>query len=115
VDIHTGAARLDLVQLGNARFEELAFDGGLGVYRFDFRGDWQHSAEVQITSGAGQVVLRLPRDIGVRVCPGDLRNADYGGMKEQDDCYVNDLFGESDTQLDISLDIGLGHLVLRQE
>jgi hypothetical protein len=44
-----------------------------------------------------------------------LRNADYGGMKEQDDCYVNDLFGESDTQLDISLDIGLGHLVLRQE
>ena len=115
VRIHSGAARLALIQLGNAQLEDLVFDGGLGMYTFDFRGSWQHSATVQITTGAGQVILRLPKDIGVRVCPGDLRNADYGGLEEQDECYINDLYKRSDTQLDISLDIGLGNLVLRQE
>ena len=115
VRIQTGAARLELIQLGNAQLEDLVFDGGLGMYTFDFRGSWKHSAKVQVTTGAGQVVLRVPRDIGVRVCPGDLRNADYGGLEEQDECYVNDLFNQSDTRLDISLDIGLGRLVLRQE
>jgi hypothetical protein len=112
--VHSGAARLELLELGNANLDELTFDGGLGTYSFDFGGEWKRSARAHIQAGASQVFLRVPRDIGVRVCAGDLRRADYGGLKEQDGCYVNDLYGASDLTLEVSLDLGLGRLDIRQ-
>jgi hypothetical protein len=110
----SGAAKLELRELGNANLDELTFDGGLGTYTFDFRGEWQRSANVRIQAGASQVDLRVPQDIGVRVCPGDLGRGRYGGLEVQDGCYVNRLYGESDITLDISLDLGLGKLNVRQ-
>ena len=110
----SGAAKLDLRELGNANLDELTFDGGLGTYAFDFRGAWQRSANVRIQAGASHVDLRVPQDIGVRVCPGDLGRGRYGGLQAQDGCYVNQLYGESDITLDISLDLGLGKLNVRQ-
>jgi hypothetical protein len=110
----SGAAKLELRELGNANLDELTFDGGLGTYTFDFRGEWQRSANVRIQAGASQVDLHVPQDIGVRVCPGDLGRGRYGGLQAQDDCYVNRLYGESDITLDISLDLGLGKLNVKQ-
>jgi hypothetical protein len=112
--VHSGAAKLDLIGLGNANLDELTFDGGLGTYTFDLTGEWQRSADVRIQAGASQVSLRVPRDIGVRVCPGDLRRGHYGGLQEQDGCYTNALYGESEITLDVSLDLGLGQLDVRQ-
>jgi hypothetical protein len=112
--ILSGAAKLDLVELGNANLDELTFDGGLGAYSFDLTGKWQRSATVRIQAGASQLHLSIPRDIGVRVCPGDLRRGHYDGLKELDGCYANALYGESDIALDISLDLGLGKLDIRQ-
>jgi hypothetical protein len=114
LNIHSGAARLDFFELGNANLDELKFDGGLGTYTFDFGGEWQRSARAHIQAGASRILLRVPRDIGVRVCPGDLRNGDYGGLKEQEDCYVNSLYNQSEVQLDIKLDLGLGRLTIKQ-
>lgn len=114
LNVLSGAAKLELYKLGNANLDELTFDGGLGSYTFDFRGKWQHSANVHIQAGASQVDLRVPQDIGVRVCPGDLGRGRYGGLQAKDGCYVNRLYGESDIILDISLDLGLGKLNVRQ-
>ena len=113
--VRSDAARLELLELGNANADELTFDGGLGTYTFGFGGQWQRSARVHIQAGASQVTIRVPRDIGVRVCPGDLRSGDYDGLKKQGDCYGNALYDQSDIQLDIDLELGLGRLVLRQE
>jgi hypothetical protein len=109
-----GAAKLDLMELGNANLDELTFDGGLGTYTFDLTGEWQRSADVRIQAGASQVHLSIPRDVGVRVCPGDLRRAHYGGLKETDGCYVNSLYGQSNITLDVKLDLGLGRLDIKQ-
>jgi hypothetical protein len=114
--IYSGAAKLELHELGNANLDELTFDGGLGTYLFDFGGEWQRSASVRILAGASQVTLRLPREIGVRVCPGGLnldRDA-MDGLEQRDGCYVNPLYGQSDTTLDIELDLGLGKLDVKQ-
>jgi hypothetical protein len=56
----------------------------------------------------------VPEEIGVRVCPGDLRGGDYGGLSEADGCYVNPLYQRSDIQLDVDIDLGLGSLTVRQ-
>ena len=110
----SGAARLELMQLGNANLDELTFDGGLGTYTFDLTGQWQQSANVRIQAGASQLHLRVPRDVGVRICPGDLRRGHYDGLIEQDGCYTNALYGESDITIDVSLDLGLGKLDVKQ-
>ena len=105
--VHSGAARLALVDLGNANVTELVFDGGVGSYRFDFHGDWQRSAEVKIKSGVSNIVLQLPQDIGVRVCPGDLDGGSFGNLHPQETCYVNDAYTASEIKLEIDLDVGL--------
>jgi len=114
LQVLSGAAKLELQELGNANLDELTFDGGLGTYTFDFRGEWQRSANARIQAGASQVDLLVPQDIGVRVCPGDLGRGRYGSLQERDGCYVNRLYGKSDIALDISLDLGLGKLNVRQ-
>jgi len=58
--------------------------------------------------------LCVPRDIGVRVSPGDLRRGDYDGLKQQGDGYVNRLHSQSHFTLDISLDLGSGKLDIKQ-
>lgn len=112
--VYSGAAKLELHELGNANLDELTFDGGLGTYLFDFGGDWQRSAKVRIQAGASQVTIRLPQEIGVRVCPGELHREDMRGLEAREDCYVNALYGQSDITLDIDLDLGLGKLDIKQ-
>jgi hypothetical protein len=113
--IYSGAAKLELSELGNANLERLTFDGGLGTYHFDFGGDWQQSADVRILAGASQVTLRLPTEVGVRVCPGDMHREHMDGLQELDGCFVNSLYGKADITLDIDLDLGLGKVEIRQE
>lgn len=112
--IYSGAAKLELHELGNANLDELTFDGGLGTYLFDLSGDWQRSANVRILAGASQVTLRLPQDIGVRICAGDMHRKELDELEERDGCYVNSLYDQSDVTLDINLDLGLGNLDIKQ-
>ena len=105
--VHSGAARLELADLGNANLSKLLFDGGIGSYTFDLRGEWQRSAQVEIKSGVSNIVIYIPRDVGVRLCPGGLKEGDYGKLTEKEGCYVNDLFQDAETTLDIKLDVGL--------
>jgi len=113
--VRSGAAKLGLLGLGNANFEEMQFDGGLGSYTFDLTGEWQRSAEVTIKAGASRIELVVPSDIGVQVCPGDLRQGDYGSLTEQDRCYVNSLYDDAELQLEIELDLGLAQLTVRED
>jgi hypothetical protein len=112
--VRSGAARLELLGLGNAGAETLRFDGGLGTYVLDFQGAWQRPMTADILAGASQVELRIPRDIGVQVCPGDLRGGDYGGLQASGSCYINESYGEADIRLNVNLDLGLGELQVRQ-
>jgi len=114
LEIRTGAARLELLELGNANLDELSFDGGLGDYVLDFQGEWQRSADVHVKAGASQVLLVVPRGIGVRVCPGDLRGGEFDGLVQEGDCYVSEAYAGVDITLDISLELGLGKLVVKQ-
>ncbi|MBN1579162.1 MAG: hypothetical protein JXA89_00560 [Anaerolineae bacterium] len=105
--VHSGAARLELANLGNANLEKLLFDGGIGSYIFDLRGEWQRSAQVEIKSGVSNITIRLPGDVGVRLCPGSLKEGDYGKLQNKDGCYVNELYKDAEIKIEIKLDVGL--------
>lgn len=111
--VRSGAARLEFISLGNANLRELTFDGGVGTYEFDLSGDWQRSAAVKIKSGVSHIVLRIPSDIGVRICPGDLKSGSYDGLSQQGECYVNEMYENANLKLDIDLDVGLSSVEVK--
>lgn len=108
-----GASRLEVTGIGYAGPERVKVDGGVGDITLDFTGPWPHSADVQITAGVGSITLRLPDDVGVRVkTEGGLTNVEASGLRRTGDDYVNDAFGEAETELRIQITTGIGNVKL---
>jgi hypothetical protein len=117
LEVDSGAASLKMHQLGNAHFDQMNFTGGAGNFDLDFSGDWQESARVSINAGLSNLTLILPSDVGVKVDTGDkaLANVNAEGFRRQGTAWVNNAYGESDLELIITVDIGLGNLTLIEE
>jgi hypothetical protein len=113
ISIDAGASKLDIEGLCNANFKRMDFDGGVGDFTLDFSGEIDHRAFVQIDMGLGHLTLLLPKDIGVRVESKDsilsALSITKGEFEEiEEDVWVNDKYGETEGELDIEIDIGLG-------
>ena len=65
--VSAGAANLTVLGLGNSRCDRLDFEGGIGKVTLDFGGTWTVSSEVGVKMAVGELVLRLPRQAGVRI------------------------------------------------
>ena len=111
--LDTGASKLEVLRIGNASPEQVTLQGGVGDITLDFTGDWTNSAEMQITSGVGSLTLRLPDDVGVQVeVQGGLSSVDTPDFKHKGNTYVNDAFGEAETELRIHITTGIGSVRL---
>jgi hypothetical protein len=65
--IKAGAASLKAYELGNAHFDRLRVEGGVGDVSLDFGGDWVGDATGSIHMGLGSLTLHFPNDLGVRI------------------------------------------------
>ncbi len=111
--LNTGASKLEVTGIGNASPAQMKVQGGVGDVTLDFTGAWANSADVEVTSGVGSLVLRVPDDVGVRVeTEGGLTDVDASGLEHEDGAYVNGAFGEADTELRIEVTTGIGSLQL---
>lgn len=111
--IDAGASSLEIKNLGNARFKELSFDGGVGSYELDFSGTFDFDAEAEISVGMGSVDILIPRDIGVRIFSDDgfMSSIDIPkrAFEEVDDGeFESKNWKEANGHLTITLDIGMG-------
>ncbi len=85
LELAAGAAEFEASGLGNARFDELEFEGAVGDVTLDFGGEWSGDAEAEISVGLGALRLVLPRGVGVRVeKSGFLAGFSPGGMQKVD-------------------------------
>ncbi len=111
--LDAGASKLEVIGIGHAGPERIKVQGGVGNITLDFTGNWRCSADVQVTTGIGSVTLRLPDNVGVRVeTEGGLTNVEASGLRRTGDAYVNDAFGETETELRIQATTGIGNLRL---
>jgi hypothetical protein len=65
--IAAGAAEISLLGLGNSRCDDIQFEGGVGKVLLDFGGAWRSSSKVAVKMALGEITLRLPRKVGVRL------------------------------------------------
>ncbi len=113
IRIDVGASDLEINGLGNANFEKLGFDGGVGDFTLDFSGDFHHRAYVDIDIGLGSLELLVPRDAGVQIKTESSFlssiSIDEDDFEEvEDDLYESEDFGKSQKELIIGIEVGLG-------
>lgn len=113
LDIETGAGDV-YVDLSNSSFlTRLDLEAGVGQITVDLAGNWQDDLDANISSGVGELTLRLPHSACVRVdVDGGLGDVDTRGLTRDGNDYVNDACGESEVTLRIDINAGVGAINL---
>jgi hypothetical protein len=107
--ISAGAAEVALLGLGNSRCDEIDFEGGMGKVRLDFAGAWSSSARVEVKMAMGELTLRLPRKVGVRISMDKfLSSFEPVGLVRRGDAYVSPNYDRQQRHLDLDLTTAMG-------
>jgi hypothetical protein len=108
LNVKVGAGKADL-KLGGLSLSKLHIESGVGALTVDFSGEWLRSLEAFIKTGIGDTVLRLPRDVGVRIHSAvSMGSAHPQGLTWDGEAHVNAAFGKSPVTLDIYVESGIG-------
>lgn len=114
LEMNTGAGELDAVIGGSPA--ALDVNTGVGSVVLDLSGPWNRDMDGTIQGGVGELTLRLPGDVGVRVnVQGGLGSVTATGLSRDGDAYVNDLYGDADVNLTIDVQGGVGEINLTVE
>ncbi len=100
-------------ELGGLSLEHLDVQTGVGETTVDLIGDWKKDLQANIKGGVGQVTLRLPGKVGVRVeSQKGIGSVQAHGLKKQDNTYVNEAYGKSKVTLNFHIEAGIGEIRL---
>jgi hypothetical protein len=112
VRVKNGVGRLEAVGLGYLNFRELEFDGGVGGASLDFTGEWKQNADIRIQVGVGEVKVRVPREIGVKVesSKNFLSGVHLEGFKKQDSYYYSENYDRASVRVTVRVTTGIGEL-----
>jgi hypothetical protein len=108
IDLGFGSSNLIL---GALTLTSLTINGGAGEVTIDLTGDWQNDLEARIMGGLGDIHLRLPADVGVRIeVDTGIGTVDASGLTRDGNTYTNDAYGVSDVTLQIHIGGGVGNI-----
>jgi hypothetical protein len=104
-----GAAELSVLGLGNSRCDRITFEGGVGRVTLDFGGAWTSSSQVAVKMALGEVALRLPRAVGVRITLDKfLASFEPQGMVRRGTSYLSPGYDQAARHLDIDVTTAIG-------
>jgi hypothetical protein len=105
----SGAAELSVIGLGNSRCDRIVVEGGVGSVTLDFGGTWTSSSAVTVRMAVGQLTLRLPRGLGVRVTMDKfLSSFDPAGMIRQGNIFTTPGYDRAERRLDLEVRAAVG-------
>jgi hypothetical protein len=108
VDVGAGTSDLQLAGLSLTRLD---INLGAGEYTIDLSGDWARDLNVTINSGAANLSVRLPQDVGARVeVESGPHTIDATNLTKDGAAYTNAAYGESNVTLQVNLEAGIGHI-----
>lgn len=113
VEIGAGASELRLAGLS---LTGLDITLGAGESMIDLSGDWARDLNVIINAGAGDITVRLPSDVGIRVkADAGVGTIEAPGLMQTGNIYTNAAYGESEMTLQVNIDAGVGQINLEVE
>jgi len=114
-ELHLGAGAGEVeVDLSNSTtLSELSIDAGVGEITLDLHGDWPQGLRADVQAGVGEITIWLPSEVGVRVdVQGGLTDIDTRGLDRSGRSYFNSAWGESDVEIRITINAGVGEINL---
>ncbi len=110
-----GAGQSDL-QLRDLNLTHLEVQVGAGQMTLDLGGPRKSNLEAEIKGGVGSATIRLPKDVGVRVhASGGIGTVSTDGLTRDGDDYVNAVYGKTPTSINLTVEGGIGEIVLSEE
>jgi hypothetical protein len=110
--VQMGAGESDL-DLDSLTLTGLDLQMGAGKTTVDLTGDYTSDFDASIEGGVGQATILLPSEVGVRAkAEGGIGTINAKGLKKVDNAYVNDAYGEADTNLSLDVKGGVGQINL---
>lgn len=107
--IEAGAAELAVIGLGNSRCQRIDVEGGIGRLTLDFGGEWRENADVSVRMTVGELVIRLPRDVGIQLSLDRFLAAfKPAGLVQRGTTFVSPGYDEATRRLDIALTTAVG-------
>jgi hypothetical protein len=107
--ITAGAAEVTMLGLGNSRCDRIDFEGGMGKVTLDFDGAWTSSAAAAVKMAVGELTLRLPRRVGVRVTLDRfLASFHPAGLVPVGDGYQSPGYDRAERHLNIEVTTAVG-------
>jgi Cell wall-active antibiotics response 4TMS YvqF len=108
-EITAGAAELTVLGLGNSRCDRFSLEGGMGKITLDFTGAWTSSTAAEIKMAMGELTLRLPRNVGVRLTLDRfLASFDPAGLVRTGNAFESPGYDRAGRTLDIDLTTAVG-------
>jgi hypothetical protein len=110
--VQLGAGESDL-DLDSLALTGLKLQMGAGKTTVDLTGDYAKGFDASIQGGVGEATVMLPSGVGVKAkAEGGLGKINAEGLKRVGDSYVNDAYGESDVNLNVDVQGGVGEITL---
>jgi hypothetical protein len=112
LEIQTGAGESNL-NLSALDLSTLRVEVGAGATDLDLGGNWDHDVTAQVTGGVGELSLKLPGEMGVRVnMDKALVSVTATGLTKEGNGYVNQAFGTAPNTLTLDIQAGVGTIKL---
>ncbi|HEX6643140.1 MAG TPA: hypothetical protein VF037_00590 [Gemmatimonadales bacterium] len=108
-EVEAGAAEVALAGLGNSRCDRVTFKGGVGRALLDLSGSWSGDAELDVAMTMGELTLRLPRSLGVRVdVERFLAGFAGAGWTREGNTYLSPGYAAAERKVRIALSTAIG-------
>jgi len=108
-EITAGAAEVTMLGLGNSRCDRIDFEGGVGKVTLDFDGTWTSSSQATVKMAMGELTLRLPRRVGVRLTLDRfLSTFDPAGLVPTGNGFQSAGYDRAERRLDIAVTTAVG-------
>ena len=115
MQIEAGVSELKTYSLGNANFQHLLVEGGMGDFLLDFRGNWQRDARAEIDMGVGGITIRLPRNLGVKLIfvKSFLCSLNVDSFIKDGNQYTSENYKQARHHLTLKIQAGIGDINIK--
>jgi N-terminal domain of toast_rack, DUF2154/Domain of unknown function (DUF5668) len=113
LNMGAGHSDIDLRELNVNRLEVHI---GAGEMNLDLGGPRKSNLTADIQGGVGSAIIRLPKDVGVRVhASGGIGSVSTDGLTRSGDDYVNAAYGKTPASIELTVQGGIGEIVLSEQ